>query len=31
MQCDDQKYNLFKIAKRMIKSNHNVNGEQKYY
>lgn len=25
---DDQKYNVLKIAKRMIKTNHNITGEQ---
>lgn len=28
MWMDDQKYNVLKIAKRMIKTNHNITGEQ---
>ena len=28
MQNDDQKYDMFKIAKGMVKTNHTVSGEQ---
>ena len=31
MQWDDQKCNVFKIAKRMVKTNQDINGEQIYY
>ena len=30
MQWDDQKCNVFKIAKRMVKTNQDINGEQIY-
>ena len=31
IQWDDQKCNVFKIAKRMVKTNQDVNSEQNYY
>ena len=31
MQWGDQKCNVFKIAKRMVKTNHDIIGEQNYY
>ena len=31
MQWDDQKCNVFKIAKRMVKTNQGINGEQSCY
>ena len=31
MRWDDQKCNVFKIAKRMVKTNQDITGEQNYY
>ena len=31
MQSDDQKCNVFKIAKRLVKTNQDINGEENFY